>query len=96
MTDIVNSNEYDIVLSHFKSLKKSDDVANTFTGYLFTVANMTEQNVLDILDSFKKTPTQEAMTMLAYYLNSNRSPTSLYGVGKIPVPNQYVQRNVLI
>jgi hypothetical protein len=47
------------------------------------------------LDQIKGTKTMEMNQIMAYYLNSLKSKTSLYGVAIIPRSNQPVARNIV-
>lgn len=93
---VVNSNEYDVVYSYFKSTCANVTVAANFTSFLFRIADTLQKPALEILDSIKGTGKSEMNAVIAYYLNSFKSKTSLYGISVIPKPNQTVQRNVVI
>lgn len=92
---IVNSNEYDIVNSYFVSMCQSKNIAENFTVILFRIAQETQINVLDLLNQIKGVSHMEMDQILAYYLNSFKSKTSLYGVAQLPRPNFTVARNIV-
>lgn len=92
------ANEYDIVNSYFISVCATETVANNFTAFLFRIASLAEIPVLELLDEIKGTAqnTLQVNAVIAYYLNSFKSKTSLYGVSTLPQPNESVQRNIVI
>lgn len=92
----INSNEYDIVRSYFVSVCKDARVANNFTAVFFRIAQESDINPLTLLENIKGTNTVQLNKVMAYYLNSFKSKTSLYGVGNIPKPIQPVARNIVI
>ena len=91
----VNANEYDIVHGYFLSVCESKNIANNFTAVLFRIAQETQISVLDLLDQIKGTNKMEMNQTIAYYLNSFKSKTSLYGIAIEPRSNQPVSRNIV-
>ena len=91
----INGNEYDIVHGYFVSVCPSKNIANNFTAVLFRIAQETGINALDLLDQIKGTKKMEMNQILAYYMNSFKSKTSLYGIGTVPRPNLPVARNIV-
>ena len=92
---VVNAVEYDIVYSYFVSVCASKNIAANFTAVLFRIAQETQISVLQLIDQLKGTKKMEMNQILAYYLNSFKSKTSLYGIGIIPKPNLPVARNII-
>lgn len=92
---IVNSSEYDIVFSYFKSICGTTQIAGNFTVYLFRISQETQISVLDLLSYIKGKTQLETNTVIAYYLNSFKSKTSIYGFGTVPQPNEAVARNIV-
>lgn len=92
----VDSNRYEIVYSYFFSVTKSKSITQNFSTLLFRVAYISDIDVLTLLDDFKGKSSVEVNYMLAYYLNSIKSKTTLYGINSPPTPNEVVQRNVVI
>jgi len=92
---VVNSDEYDIVHSYFVSVCDTKNIAANFTAVFFRVAQETGVPVLNLLDQIRGTKKIEMNQVLAYYLNSFKSKTSLYGIANIPRPNQPVARNIV-
>jgi hypothetical protein len=74
---------------------ESKNVANNFTAVLFRISQETQISVLDLLDQIKGTNKMEMNQTIAYYLNSFKSKTSLYGIAVIPKSNQPVSRNIV-
>lgn len=92
----VPSDQYDIVRSFFLGVSESQRIANNFTAVLFRVAQETQIDALDLLQQLQGAGDKLRMNqILAYYLNSLKSKTSLYGIGTIPKPNQPVSRNIV-
>jgi hypothetical protein len=92
---IVNADTYDIVHGYFLSVCDSKNIAANFTAVLFRIAQETQISVLDLLDQIKGTNKMEMNQTIAYYLNSFKSKTSLYGIAVIPKSNQPVSRNIV-
>lgn len=92
---IVNGNEFDIVNGYFTSIIPSKTISGNFTAMLFRIAQETGINVLELLGYIKGTTKLKMNQILAYYLNSFKSKTSLYGVGVVPQSNQPVARNIV-
>lgn len=91
----VNASEFDVVYSYFKSVCQSENTAKNFTAIIFRIAAYTGEPVMTLLEFVQgKTGLQLTATM-AYYLNSLKSKTTLYGVANLPIPNPMVQRNVV-
>jgi hypothetical protein len=92
---IINATEYDIVNSYFLSVCDTKNIAANFTAVFFRVAQNTGVGVLDLLDQIRGTKKIEMNQVLAYYLNSFKSKTTLYGISTIPKANQPVSRNIV-
>jgi hypothetical protein len=92
---IVNASEYDIVFSYFKSICDTTKIAGNFAVYLFRISQETQIPVLDLLSYIQGKTKLETNTVIAYYLNSFKSKTSLYGFGTVPQPNEAVARNIV-
>ena len=92
---IINSSEYDIVYSYFVSVCVTKNIAANFTAVFFRISQETQIPVLQLLDQIKGKKKMEMNQVLAYYLNSFKSKTSLYGISIIPKSNQPVSRNIV-
>lgn len=93
---IVDANQYEIVLSYFKSLTVDVKTAETYSQIIFVISTSTGENPLVLLEEFKKIP--DLLTVnstMAYYLNVYGSKYLLHGVGIEPIPAQWYQRNVI-
>jgi homoserine dehydrogenase len=93
---VVNANEFDIVSAFFADLCDNEISAKNFTTFLFRISNTTQIPVLELLDQLRGTSKIQVNATLAYYLNSMKSKTTLYGVSNLPKPNQTVQRNIIL
>lgn len=91
----INASEYDIVFSYFKSICDTTKIAGNFTVYLFRISQETQIPVLDLLSYIQGKTKLETNTVIAYYLNSFKSKTSLYGFGTVPQPNEAIARNIV-
>lgn len=93
---VVASDQYDIVHSYFVGICATKNIAANFTAILFRIAQETGIDALVLLEQLKGIPNKLQMNkVMAYYLNSFKSKTSLYGVGIVPTPNQPVARNII-
>ena len=92
----INGSEYDIVFSYFNSISATRAIATNFTLYLFRISNATGVSVIDLLDGFKGKPSFQITAEIAYYLNTMKSNATLYGISTLPMPNQTIQRNIVV
>ena len=92
----VNADQYDIVYSYFYSISNQKTVAGNFTTMLFRISNITGEDALILLDYIKGNSKLQTSALMAYYLNSIKSKTTLYGVSITPSPTQLIQRNIVI
>lgn len=94
---VADANKYDVVYSYFYGINGSKSISANFTAALFRIAQQTGIDVLNLLSELQGLPnTLDLNKTIAYYLNLMKSKTSLYGVSKIPSPNQSVARNVVV
>ena len=93
---VVNANQYEIIYSYFLDVSGSKSVARNFTTFLFRISNLTSIDAMELLSYIKGTTKLEMNGIMAYYLNAIRSKTTLYGVGSQPIPNETVQRNIVV
>ena len=91
----VPANEYDVVYSFFRSKFSTEDAARNFTTTLFRISVNNNIPVIDLLDQIRNMNQMELTVTMAYYLNGQRSPTTLLGVSQILLPNYYAARNVV-
>jgi hypothetical protein len=96
-TDLqVGASQYDVVHGYFLEVCATKNIADNFTAVLFRVAQEANIDVLDLLAQIKGTANKLQMNkIIAYYLNSFKSKTSLYGISVIPQANQPVARNIV-
>jgi pyruvate/2-oxoacid:ferredoxin oxidoreductase alpha subunit len=88
--------EYDAVLSYFKSVFGSAESAGNFTVSVFRVAQLSNIPVMTVLQQFYGKSKPEITATMAYYLNSIRSSSTLLGINVPTQPNYYVAHNVRI
>lgn len=86
--------EYDAVLSYFLSMFDTREAAGNFTVSLFRISDITGQPVMNLLQDLQGLGTMELTLTLSYYLNSQRSTSTLLGVNATVTPNFYVARNI--
>ena len=91
----VNASEFDVVYSYFKNVCQSENTAKNFTAIIFRMAAYTGESAITLLEFVQGKRGLELNATIAYYLNSLKSKTTLYGVANLPVPNPTVQRNVV-
>lgn len=90
----VPSQEYDAVLSYFKSVFNTVEQAENFTVSVFRVAQESGVDALTILDEIQGTTGPQLTASLCYYFNSVRSNATLLGVLQPAAPNYWTARNV--
>lgn len=86
--------EYDLVLSYFKTVFNTDEVAQNFTVAIFRVAQESDTSALTILKEIQGLTGPQLTLSLCYYLNSVRSNATLLGILQPAVPNYWTARNV--
>lgn len=93
---VVSPDKFDIVYGYFTSVCDTKNIAANFTAFLFRIAQETNIDVLELLSQIQGTGSKLQMNQLiAYYLNSFKSKTSLYGVLALIQPNLPVARNIV-
>lgn len=93
---VVGADQYDVVHGYFTNVCGTTKIANNFTAFLFRIAQETGVDVLELLQELKGVNDKLKINqVVAYYLNSMKSKTSLYGVSNIPRPNIPVARNIV-
>ena len=92
---VIGSDQYDVVYSYFQENTDSAAAAKSFTQTLFLIANETQINVLDLLQTFKGGDKMKVSLTMAYYLNSTTNKTVLFGINQVPMPNNLIQRNII-
>ena len=88
--------EYDAVLSYFKSVFGSNEAAANFTISLFRVAQRSNVPVMTLLQQIQGQSGPQLTATLAYFLNGVRSASTLLGVNIPTQPNYYVAHNIRI
>ena len=95
---VVNSNDYDIILSYFKLYCETTDIAENFTAVFFRIAQEAGINPIELLEIIKTNANDKISLnkVFCYYLNTFKSKASLYGVALVPKPIAPVARNVVL
>lgn len=91
----VNANDYDVVLSYFKSVFDDTLAAQNFTINLFQISENTGLPVETLLSEIRGQDQIQLTSTLSYYLNNLRSNATLLGINGRVAPNFYAARNVL-
>jgi hypothetical protein len=92
----INPGEYDVVLGYMKSVCQTTEIAKQFTAMLFKIAQEIGESPMALLEGLQGKNGVEMNQVIAYYFNSFKSKTSLYGYSVTPTPNQSVQRNIVV
>lgn len=92
---IVPPDQYDVVYGFFYNISQSKTIAGNFTVFLFRIAQVTGISAMDLLSNLEGKQKLEVNAVIAYYLNSFKSKTALYGISAPPRPNQNIQRNIV-
>jgi hypothetical protein len=97
-TLVIPSDQYDIVNSYFIGVCSTKEIANNYTAIIFRIAQESGTSALTLLENVKGTAKNKVdiNKIFAYYLNSFKSKTSLYGIAQIPRPSLPVARNVVL
>lgn len=91
----VDANEYDAVNSYFSSIFTDRQAALSFTTTFFRIS---EKSGVPVLTLLEQVAGQDAVTLTAticYYLNGERSPSTLLGINATVTPTVWAARNVL-
>jgi hypothetical protein len=88
--------QYDAVLSYFKSVFKSAEAAGNFAVSVFRISQATKIPAMTLLQQFQGQAAPQITLTLAYYLNGIRSRSTLLGMNVATQPNYYVARNIRI
>jgi hypothetical protein len=92
---VVNGSEWDVVYSYFRSVYTTDIAAENFATALFRVSNEQSISVMTLLEQMQAADGQVELDLtMAYYLNNQRSNSTLLGVSQPVQPNFYAARNV--
>jgi hypothetical protein len=92
----ISPGEYDVVYSYMRSVCQTNDIALQFTSMLFKIGQEIGVSPMDLLEGLQGKNGIEMNQVIAYYFNSFRSKTSLYGFSVKPTPNQSVARNIVV
>ena len=93
---VIDQNSYDSVYSFFAGIFASKEQAGNFTLAVFQITEDSGIPIENLLQELANQNTIQITSTLAYYLNNQRSNTTLLGITTVPTPNQYTARNILI
>jgi hypothetical protein len=92
----VQAVEYDAVNSYFESVFKDKTSAANFTVSLFRISRLTSTPVMTLLQQLQGMTNPQITLTMAYYLNSNRSRSTLLGLNVPTQSDYYVAHNIRI
>ena len=92
----VNPSEYDLVNAYFVEVCATQTIADTFTVFLFRIAQQSKTSVMDMLKYIQGKNGLEMNQIMAYYLNTFKSKSTMYGASQTPRPVHIVARNILL
>jgi len=95
---VIPTPQWDPVKSYFDSVCDTKEIAANFTAIFFRMAQENGIDAMILLQELKGKAQNKVdlSQVMAYYFNSFKSKTSLYGLSVVPTPNQAVARNVVI
>ena len=91
----VAADEYEVVLSWFRSVSATEQIAQNFTAFVFIISSNSKIPALDLLSQMQGQTGIQIDALMAFYLNSAKTKSALYGVANPVTPNFYVQRNII-
>jgi hypothetical protein len=90
----VPAQEYDAVFSYLNSVFGTGEAAGNFAVTIFRISEQSGIPVMNLLQQLEGLGIPELTLTLAYYLNGNRSSSTLLGINAVVTPNYYVARNI--
>lgn len=95
---VIPTPQWDPVKSYFDGVCDTKEIAANFTAIFFRMAQENGIDAMVLLQELKGKAQNKVdlSQVMAYYFNSFKSKTSLYGLSVIPTPNQAVARNVVL
>lgn len=90
----VPAQEYDAVFSYLNSVFGTAEAAGNFAVTMFRISEQSDIPVMTLLQQIQGLGVPELTLTLAYYLNANRSPTTLLGLNTPTTPNYYAAHNI--
>lgn len=91
----VSANEFDAVNSYFISVFGDRQIARSFTTTFFRISEKSGTPVLELLAQVAGQDQIELTATVCYYLNGERSPSTLLGINATVTPTPWAARNVL-
>jgi hypothetical protein len=91
----IDPNQYEIVLSFFKSVTSNLKTAKSYAQNLFDVAAYSENDVMALLATMEGKNGLQVSSIMAYYLNTFSDKTVMYGASAVVQPVAFVSRNIV-
>lgn len=94
----IGANQFNQVYAYFKEVCDTKQIAENFTFIFFKMAQDNGVNVITLLEELQNQSVDKVKLnqVMAFYFNSFKSKTSLYGVLGAVEPNLPVARNVVL
>ncbi len=92
----INPTEYDLVNAYFTEVCSTQTIADNFTVFLFRISQQSKTPVMDLLGYLQGKNKLEMNQIVAYYLNTFKSKTTMYGVSTVLQPSPIVSRNIIL
>lgn len=94
----IGANQFNQVYAYFKEVCGTKEIAENFTYIFFKMAEDNGVNVITLLEELQNQSVDKVTLnqVMAFYFNSFKSKTSLYGVLGAVEPNLPVARNVVL
>lgn len=94
----IGANQFNQVYAYFKEVCGTKQIAENFTYIFFKMAQDNGVNVITLLEELQNQSVDKVKLnqVMAFYFNSFKSKTSLYGVLGVVEPNLPVARNVVL
>ena len=90
-----SSNVDDALIGYFQSVTGNAESGAALAASVLYTALSRGLEPMEIVDQFRKVPSQELSAFLTMFLNSNRVGTSLLGLTNSPQTSRYITRAVL-
>jgi len=91
----VDANEFDAVNSYFRQVFDDRPIAQNLTTTFFRISEKTGVPVLELLQQVAGQDQVQLTATICYYLNGERSASTLLGVNATVTPTVWAARNVL-
>lgn len=90
----ISENQFSAVVAFFEKRAENKLAATSLALSVISVASLTNEDVMSVLDQFKNMTNSQLDQYLAYFMNLSRYPTSAIGVSNTPSTSKYVARSI--